>query len=56
MPKKFYKNELLKVSPNSKIMRKYKKSLSKLNSKQWEAGVGLMLGDASIQTQNKGKT
>jgi hypothetical protein len=23
---------------------------------QWEASIGLMLGDASLQTQNKGRT
>ena len=28
----------------------------KLSEIQWEAAIGLMLGDASLQTQNKGKT
>lgn len=56
MPQKMDKNELLNISPNSKKMKDYKASLSSLNSKQWEACIGLMLGDASIQTQNKGKT
>ena len=56
MPNKFDKNKLKNVSPNSKIIRDYKKSLSSLSKNQWEASIGLMLGDASLQTQNKGKT
>lgn len=43
-------------SPNSKILKDYKKTLKSLNQIQWETSIGLMLGDASIQTQNKGKT
>lgn len=31
-------------------------ALKSLSSLQWEASIGLMLGDASLQTQNKGKT
>jgi len=31
-------------------------SLKNLTTIQWEASIGLMLGDASLQTQNKGKT
>jgi hypothetical protein len=27
-----------------------------LTVEQWEASIGLMLGDASLQTQNEGKT
>jgi hypothetical protein len=30
--------------------------LGKLSEVQWEAAIGLLLGDASLQTQNKGKT
>ena len=56
MQNKFDKNKLLNVSPNSKIMRDYKKSLLNLNKNQWEAGIGLILGDARMQTQNEGKT
>jgi len=56
MPNKVNKNELIKVSPNSKIMKQYKASLNNLNDIQWQASIGLMLGDASLQTQNKGKT
>ena len=43
-------------SPNSKSLREYKMTLSKLSLIQWEASIGLMLGDASLQTQNKGRT
>lgn len=56
MPNKFDKNELIKRSPNSKIMREYKKSLNKLNDLQLQASVGLILGDASLNSQNNGKT
>ena len=50
------KNQLKNLSPNSKELREYKKSLGKLSQIQWEAAIGLMLGDASLQSQNKGKT
>ena len=50
------KDLLIGLSPNSKLIKEYKKSLTNLNTIQWEASIGLMLGDASIQTQNKGKT
>ena len=45
----------LNSSPNSKLLREYKMSLNSLSDIQWEASIGLMLGDASLQTQNKGK-
>jgi len=41
---------------NSKLLKQYKESLGKLSQVQWEAAVGLMLGDSSLQTQNSGKT
>ena len=51
------KNLLVGLSPNSSLIKEYKKSLgSSLNPIQWETSIGLMLGDASLQTQNKGKT
>ena len=50
------KNLLIGLSPNSKLIKEYKKSLTSLTTLQWEASIGLMLGDASLQTQNKGKT
>nr|YP_009240572.1 LAGLIDADG endonuclease [Pyronema omphalodes]AMO66544.1 LAGLIDADG endonuclease [Pyronema omphalodes] len=50
------KNELKGLGPNSKKLRQYKESLVKLSQTQWEAAIGLMLGDASLQTQNGGKT
>jgi hypothetical protein len=52
----FNKLLLLNSSPNSKRLKEYKKTLKSLNQIQWETSIGLMLGDASIQTQNKGKT
>src|SRR5687768_6934934 len=50
------KNLLIGASPNSNLIKEYKKSLTKLTSLQWEASIGLILGDASLQTQNNGKT
>lgn len=46
----------IKIGPNSKLLKEYKMSLKNLTPTQWEASIGLMLGDASLQTQNKGKT
>lgn len=37
-------------------MKEYKDSLNSLSKIQFESSVGLILGDASIQTQNNGKT
>jgi hypothetical protein len=53
--------ELLKLDikglgPNSKKIKLYKTLLTELSMIQFEASIGLMLGDASLQTQNKGKT
>ena len=45
----------INCGPNSKILWEYKMSLKNLSDIQWEASIGLMLGDASLQTQNKGK-
>jgi hypothetical protein len=44
------------ISPNSNLLKEYKEQLYKLSNEQWEASIGLILGDASLQTQNKGKT
>ena len=54
--KNLNKENLIGISPNSKLLKEYKKSLSKLNLEQWEASIGLILGDASLQTQNNGRT
>jgi len=51
---KINKNMIIGLSPNSKLMKEYKQSLNSLNTQQLEASIGLMLGDASLQTQNKG--
>lgn len=56
MNKKFDKKLLIGVSPNSNLFKEYKAYLNSLSTVQWEASIGLMLGDASIQSQNKGKT
>lgn len=53
---KISKSEVLGLGPNSKLLKQYKESLGKLSEVQREAAIGLMLGDASLQTQNKGKT
>ena len=50
------KKLLLKAGPNSKLMKDYKNSLYSLNNIQREASIGLMLGDASLQSQNNGRT
>ena len=50
------KKLLIGKSPNSKIMKDYKNSLISLTIEQWEASIGLMLGDASLQTQSHGKS
>lgn len=46
----------LNMSSNSKKLREYKMTLNSLSKEQWEISIGLMLGDASLQTQNNGKT
>ena len=50
------KQLLIGKSPNSKIFKEYKASLTALSQLQWDISIGLILGDASLQTQNKGKT
>ena len=52
---KINKNLLIGISPNSRMIREYKESLTSLTSDQWEASIGLILGDASLQSQNKAK-
>jgi hypothetical protein len=53
---KLSKSIVVGLSPNSKLMKEYKSSLVALSQIQREASIGLMLGDASLQTQNNGKT
>jgi hypothetical protein len=50
----FYKQRAIKSGPNSKIVRVYKSLLSDLSTIQFEAAIGLILGDASLHTQSKG--
>lgn len=54
MPNKIIKQDLIGLSPNSNKFKEYKNSLGQLTKTQFEASIGLMLGDASIQTQDKG--
>lgn len=55
MNNKVDKKKLLGISPNSNKFKEYKRSLISLSDIQKQASIGLMLGDASLQTQNKGK-
>ncbi len=48
--------KLMNLSPNSKALRELKAKLVGLTNVQFEAAIGLILGDASIQSQNKGRT
>jgi len=45
-----------KLTGNSKILSDYKKSLPPLTSDQKEVLIGLVLGDANLFSQTKGKT
>lgn len=40
---------LVGLNPNSRLIKEYKSSLTSLSNEQWEASIGLMLGDASLQ-------
>jgi hypothetical protein len=50
------KELIIGLNPNSNLVKQYKNSLKFLNKEQKEASIGLMLGDASLQSQNKGKS
>lgn len=50
------KKSLIGLGPNSNLIKIYKKSLINLSAVQWEASIGLIFGDASLRTQNKGRT
>jgi hypothetical protein len=52
---KINKSQVIGLGPNSNLVKAYKGSLKNLSTIQSEAAIGLMLGDASLQTQNKGK-
>lgn len=56
MKKAAQKNTIIGLGPNSRLVKEYKNSLTKLTADQFQASIGLMLGDASLQSQNKGKT
>lgn len=53
---KIQKSQIIGLGPNSNLVKAYKDSLKNLSKIQFEIAIGLMLGDASLQTQNKGKT
>jgi hypothetical protein len=42
-----------KISPNSKIFKEYKATLNGLTEMQYQAAVGLILGDARIEINKK---
>jgi hypothetical protein len=46
----------MNLSPNCKALRELKAKLVGLTNVQFEAAIGLILGDVSIQSQNKGRT
>jgi len=48
--------KIVKLKPNSKKLKEYKSKLYSLSNEQYEIAIGLILGDVSIQSQNKGKT
>jgi LAGLIDADG DNA endonuclease family len=50
------KKSLIGIGPNSNKLREYKKSLISLSPIQLESAIGLVLGDASLNTDNNGKT
>lgn len=56
MKNKILKHEIIGLGPNSHKVKEYKNSLFELTKVQWDAAIGLMLGDASLQSQNGGKT
>jgi hypothetical protein len=56
MNKKILKTDIIGLGPNSNKVKEYKNSLIKLSNIQKEAAIGLLLGDASLQSQNEGKT
>jgi len=45
-----------KIHPNSKSLKEYKFMLKDLSNVQWEIAIGLILGDASLESQNKGRS
>jgi hypothetical protein len=46
----------INLSPNSNALKFYKSQLKDLTKIQNESVIGLLLGDVSLQSQNKGKT
>lgn len=49
------KQQLIGLNPNSRLIKDYKFSLISLSNIQLETSIGLMLGDASLQTKIKVK-
>ena len=52
---KILKSQIIRLGPNSNLVKAYKESLKNLSTIQIKAAIGLILGDASLQTQNKEK-
>jgi hypothetical protein len=44
------------IGKSHRNLRLYKQTLGKLTSNELEVAIGLLLGDASLQTQDRGKT
>ena len=53
--KNIKKNQVINLGPNSKLLKEYKSQLIELNTEQFEAGIGLILGDAYIRSRDEGK-
>jgi hypothetical protein len=54
--KNIKKEQLIGLSPNSNLLKQYKASLTSLSQIQFNAAIGLVLGDASLNRSNNGKT
>ncbi len=50
------KNLLIGINPNSNQLKIYKSNLIELSEIQKQIVIGLLLGDASLQTQNQKKS
>ena len=50
------RNQLLQIPHQQDLLNAYKKSLSPLTQLQFDIGIGVMLGDVSLQSQDGGQT
>jgi hypothetical protein len=56
MKKLIMKKDLINISPNSNLLKSYKKQFPNISQYQKEVLVGIILGDGYIYTRNNGKT